>query len=80
VRIECDEAETLSRNDDSDYLTARPSRDLVVASNQQITRQWWEQQRQKFDVCVSQFDEVSCGHVVLAGERLEALKGSLCWT
>lgn len=24
------------------YLTSRPSRDLVVAAHQQITREWWE--------------------------------------
>jgi len=24
------------------YLTARPSRDLVTAAHQQITRDWWE--------------------------------------
>ena len=25
------------------YLTARPSRDLVMAANQEITHEWWEQ-------------------------------------
>ena len=24
------------------YLTARPSRDLIVAAHQQITVEWWE--------------------------------------
>jgi hypothetical protein len=24
------------------YLTARPSRDLVVAAHQQVTAEWWE--------------------------------------
>ena len=27
------------------YLTARPSRDLLVAAHQQLTVTWWEQQR-----------------------------------
>jgi len=59
------------------YLTSRPSRDLVVASNQQVTRIWWEQRREAFDVCVSQFviDEVSAGDRLMASERLRVLKG-----
>ena len=24
------------------YLTSRPSRDLIVAAHQEITREWWE--------------------------------------
>jgi len=24
------------------YLTSRPSRDLITAARQQITREWWE--------------------------------------
>ncbi|MDX2243344.1 MAG: hypothetical protein NW224_21905 [Leptolyngbyaceae cyanobacterium bins.302] len=27
------------------YLTARPSRDLVVAANIEITREWWDTRR-----------------------------------
>jgi len=27
------------------YLTARPGRDLVVAANIEITREWWDTQR-----------------------------------
>ena len=59
------------------YLTSRPSRDLLVAANQQVTRQWWEQRRDKFNVCVSQFviDEASIGDKLLANERLHLLKG-----
>lgn len=29
------------------YLTGRPSRDLVVAAHQQLTREWWETQRSR---------------------------------
>lgn len=36
------------------YLAARPSRDLIVAAHQQITREWWDQNRLRFDVFVSQ--------------------------
>ena len=36
------------------YLTARPSRDLIVAANQQITQDWWEMRRASFDLFVSE--------------------------
>jgi hypothetical protein len=31
------------------YLTAWPSRDLIRAAQQQITREWWNEQRVKFE-------------------------------
>src|SRR4051812_32373285 len=57
------------------YLTAWPSRDLVVASHQQITREWWESRRQDFDMFVSQFviDEASAGDPKAASRRLGVL-------
>lgn len=36
------------------YLTARPSRDLVVAANQQITQDWWQMCRASCDLFVSE--------------------------
>ena len=43
------------------YLTSRPSRDLVTAAHQQITREWWDTRRHAFDLFVSQMvlDEAS---------------------
>ncbi len=29
------------------YLTARPSRDIIVAAYQEITRKWWETELSK---------------------------------
>jgi hypothetical protein len=45
------------------YLTSRPSRDLVVAGHQQITREWWEKKRKAFQLFISQLvvDEVGAG-------------------
>lgn len=36
------------------YLAAWPSRDLLQAARQQLTHDWWDNQRQNFDLCVSQ--------------------------
>ena len=36
------------------YLASRPSRDLIMAAHQQITQEWWEKRRSKFDLLVSQ--------------------------
>ena len=36
------------------YLTARPSRDLILAAHQQITRDWWDLKRQNFQMFISQ--------------------------
>ena len=54
------------------YLTARPSRDLVVAANQEITREWWEIKRRQSDLYVSEYviAEASRGDPVAADERL----------
>ena len=36
------------------YLTARPTRDLIRAARQEITREWWETRRKDFDLYISQ--------------------------
>lgn len=58
------------------YLVARPSRDLVVAAHQQLTRDWWDVRRPIFDVFVSAavLDECSVGDAEPAGRRLELLR------
>src|ERR1022692_3376599 len=58
------------------YLTSRPSRDLIIAGHQQVTREWWEKRRGKFQLYISQLviDEASAGDPVAARERLKALR------
>ena len=58
------------------YLTARPSRDLIVAAHQEVTRQWWERRREDFEVFVSQLvaDEAGRGDAEAVRKRQEALK------
>ena len=36
------------------YLTARPSRDLLVAAHQQLTVVWWDEQRTRYELFTSQ--------------------------
>lgn len=57
------------------FLTSRPSSNLVVAGKQEVTRQWWETQRSRFNLVISQFvlDEASFGDEEAATRRIEAL-------
>lgn len=57
------------------YLTAWPSRDLVMAGHQQTTREWWDTRREDFELFVSQFviDEAGAGDPDAARRRLEVL-------
>ncbi len=59
------------------YLVARPSRDLVKAGRQQLTRDWWDTRRNDFDLYISQLviDECSAGDQVMAQKRLDSLTG-----
>jgi predicted nucleic acid-binding protein len=58
------------------YLTSRPSRDLIIAGHQEITREWWEKRRDTFQLYISQLviDEASAGDPVAARERLKILQ------
>ena len=59
------------------YYTNRPSRYLVTAARQEITRIWWEENRNVFDVYISVLvlEEASGGDPGAAERRLEALGG-----
>ena len=59
------------------YLAAWPSRDLIRAGHQQITREWWAHRRGDFDVFISQLvlDEAAAGDTEAAQERLRVLSG-----
>jgi hypothetical protein len=58
------------------YLTARPSRDVVLAAHQTLTRAWWRG-RTAYQLRVSQLvlDEATAGDRVLRTRRLRALRG-----
>lgn len=57
------------------YLTARTSRDLVVAAHQQLTAEWWEQALPKLEAFVSPvvLEEIGRGDPGAAESRLEAV-------
>jgi hypothetical protein len=62
------------------YLTAKPSRDIVQAAHQQVTREWWER-RKDFDLFVSQavITEAGRGDSGAATRRLAALDEAAVW-
>jgi hypothetical protein len=57
-------------------LTAWSQRDLVMAADQQVTREWWETRRKDFQLFVSQvvLDEAAEGDSTAAAARLEVLR------
>jgi hypothetical protein len=57
------------------YLTAQPSRDLRAAAWQQITGQWWQQERTKYELYTSALviKEASQGDAEAAKRRLQVL-------
>ena len=59
------------------YLTARSSRDLIVAANQQITREWWATRKDEYELYVSQIvvEEARTGDAEAAQHRLEVVRG-----
>ena len=54
------------------YLTARPSRDIVLAVHQQITHEWWER-RDRFQLFVSQ------AVITEASMVTPTRRGADCW-
>ena len=58
------------------YLTAWPSRDLVMAANQQTTRDWWARHRGDCDLYTSDIvvQEATAGDPDAAKRRLEVLQ------
>ena len=59
------------------YVVARPARDLIQAARQQLTRDWWDLQREQHELFTSQvvLDEVAFGERAMAQLRLDLLDG-----
>ena len=59
------------------YLTARPSRDLIIAAHQQITHEWWRNAGNRFDLYISEavLAEIRAGDPDAAARRLAIVNG-----
>lgn len=59
------------------YMTARYSRDLIIAAHQQITQEWWELALPKYEAFVSPIviEEISRGDAQAAQLRLDKITG-----
>jgi hypothetical protein len=57
------------------YLTARPSRDLVMAAHQSVTRDWWQNRRSQFELFYSDAvrAEAALGDPEAAAARITVL-------
>lgn len=57
------------------YLTARSTKNLIIAANMEITKDWWELRRKTFTLYTSEavLDEVAQGDPAIAAQRLEIL-------
>ncbi len=58
------------------YITSRLSRDLIIAGNQQLSREWWENERSSYDLYISEIVIAECrmGDTEAAKNRLDLLK------
>lgn len=57
------------------YLSARPSRDVVIAAHQELTRQWWEMRSLAFDLLVSELvrEEAARGDEEASDKRMASI-------
>jgi len=57
------------------YLASRPSRDLITAANQQLTRDWWDGHHEQYDLYVLEtvIAECNTGDPQAAQERMDAI-------
>ncbi len=44
------------------YLVARPSSNLISAARQKITFDWWESERKKYNIFISELVLAECSH------------------
>jgi predicted nucleic acid-binding protein len=58
------------------YLTARPTSNLIAAAWQKETIDWWEAQKDRFDLYISEvvIEEAGRGDESAASRRLAALE------
>jgi hypothetical protein len=59
------------------YLSAGSASDVVFQGRLELTRRWWQQRREGFDLYISQLvlDEAGAGDPAAAADRLRLLEG-----
>ena len=59
------------------YLAARLSPNLVVAAHQQVTTEWWEERRGRYELFASELvtTEAALGDPLIAARRMAILRG-----
>ena len=59
------------------YLTARSTKNLILAANIEVTKDWWEYRRSAFTMYISQavLNEVAQGDTEIAVQRMELVRG-----
>ncbi len=59
------------------YLVANPSQEPILAAHQQVTRQWWQDERMRYECVTSEevLREASQGDAEMSRRRMAALGG-----
>ena len=59
------------------FFVAGPSRDAILGAHQQLTRQWWQDERQRYKCVTSEevLREAALGDAEMSRRRAEALAG-----
>ena len=59
------------------YYNSRLSRDIITASHQQITQEWWDNQLHLYKIFISEVvsEEISKGDPIVAQKRIDSTKG-----
>jgi hypothetical protein len=59
------------------YLTAFPSRDIVICAHQQLTKEWWLESKAKFETFISEavMEEIRQGDVSASEKRMSMISG-----
>lgn len=57
------------------FVTSLPSRDIVIAGKQEVSREWWRDRRELFDLYVASFviEEAKKGDAEAAARRIELI-------
>ena len=59
------------------YIIATPSRDIILLTHQELTREWWEESRENYDLYISDIVilEINGGNREYAQKRSDLLNG-----